>query len=198
MTGLDWTLFVLYFAAVVGFALWQSRKNEGVEGFFLGNRRIPWAAVGLSVMATQASAITFIGTTGQAYDDGMQFIQVYLALPVAMVILCVVFVPFFYRAKVFTAYEYLEERFDAKTRSVTAFLFLLSRGMGAGIILYAPAIVLSVILGWDELFTIAIMAVVTIAYTTVGGITAVIWTDVVQMVMMFGGIAAAVLILFFE
>ncbi len=198
MTPLDWAIFALYFAGVIGFAVWQSRKNVGVEGFFLANRRMPWAAIGLSVMATQASAITFIGTTGQAFDDGMEFIQVYLALPVAMVVICAVFIPFFYKAKLYTAYEYLEKRFDPRTRSLTAFLFLLSRGMGAGIILYAPAIVLSVILGWDELFTIAIMAVVTIAYTTVGGITAVIWTDVIQMVMMFGGIAAAVLILFFE
>lgn len=196
MTGIDWGVFVVYFAGVVGIALWQSRKNVGVEGYFLANRRLPWLAVGLSVMATQASAITFIGTTGQAFDDGMEFIQVYLGLPVAMIVLCVLFVPFFYKARLFTAYEYLETRFDPKTRSLTAFLFLLSRGMGAGIILYAPAIVLSVILGWDEVVTIAIMGVVTILYTTVGGITAVIWTDVIQMVMMFGGIVLAVLFLF--
>ena len=196
MSGLDWTFFVLYFVGVVGFALWQSRRNVGVEGFFLGNRRLPWAAVGLSVMATQASAITFIGTTGQAYDDGMEFIQVYLALPVAMVILCVLFVPFFYNSGIYTAYEYLEERFDPKTRSLTAFLFLLSRGMGAGIILYAPAIVLSVIMGWDETITISIMAAVTIVYTMVGGITAVIWTDVIQMLMMFGGIGVALFVLY--
>ncbi|HSR42866.1 MAG TPA: sodium:solute symporter [Longimicrobiales bacterium] len=196
MTGIDWAVFVLYFGGVVSLALWQSRKNVGVEGYFLANRRLPWLAVGLSVMATQASAITFIGTTGQAYDDGMEFIQVYLGLPVAMVILCILFVPFFYKAKLFTAYEYLEKRFDPKTRSLTAFLFLLSRGMGAGIILYAPAIVLSVILGWDEVVTIAIMAVVTILYTTIGGITAVIWTDVIQMLMMFGGILLAVIFLF--
>lgn len=196
MSGLDWGVFVLYFAGIVALALWQSRKNVGVEGYFLANRRIPWLAVGLSVMATQASAITFIGTTGQAFDDGMEFIQVYLGLPLAMVILCIVFVPFYYHARLFTAYEYLEKRFDPKTRSLTAFLFLLSRGMGAGIILYAPAIVLSVILGWDERITIGIMAVITILYTVVGGITAVIWTDVVQMVMMFGGIAAALIFMY--
>jgi SSS family transporter len=196
MTRLDWGLFVFYFVGVVSFALYQSRRNVGVEGYFLANRRIPWWAIGLSVMATQASAITFIGTTGQAFDDGMRFIQFYLALPFAMVILCIVFVPFFYRARVFTAYEYLEGRFDAKTRALAGFLFLLSRGMGAGIILYAPAIVLSVILGWDERVTILVMAVVTVAYTMVGGITAVIWTDVVQMLMVFGGIAVALLALF--
>ena len=113
MTGIDWALFALYFAGVLSFALYQSRKNEGMEGYFLANRRLPWWAIGLSVMATQASAITFIGTTGQAFDDGMEFVQFYLALPFAMIILCAVFVPIFYRARVFTAYEYLERRFDA-------------------------------------------------------------------------------------
>ena len=196
MTGIDWGLFALYFLGVVSFALYQSRKNVGVEGYFLANRRLPWWAIGLSVMATQASAITFIGTTGQAFDSGMEFVQFYLALPFAMVVLSAVFVPFFYRARVFTAYEYLEKRFDPKTRSLAGFLFLLSRGMGAGIILYAPAIVLSVILGWDERVTILVMGVVTVAYTMVGGITAVIWTDVVQMLMVFGGIGLAIFMLF--
>jgi SSS family transporter len=196
MTVLDWGVFVTYFAGVVGIALWQSRKNEGVEGFFLANKRMPWLAVGLSVMATQASAITFIGTTGQAFDDGMEFIQTYLALPLAMVVICILFVPFFYRGGFYTAYEYLEERFDAKTRSLAALLFLFGRAMGTGIILYAPAIVLSVILGWDERLTIAIMAVITVSYTVVGGITAVIWTDVVQMLMMFAGIAAALFFMY--
>ncbi len=196
MSVLDWGVFALYFGAVVGFALWQSRKNVGVEGYFLANRRLPWGAIGLSVMATQASAITFIGTTGQAFDDGMEFIQVYLPQPLVMILLCVVFVPFFYRAKVYTAYEYLESRFDAKTRSLTSFLFLVSRGLAAGIVLYAPAIVLSVIMGWDERVTILIMGAITILYTMAGGITAVIWTDVIQMLMMFVGIAAALVILF--
>ncbi len=196
MRAVDWLIFVLYFGGVIGFAWYQSRKNVGVEGFFLANRRLHWGAIGLSVMATQASAITYIGTTGQAFDDGMEFVQVYLAQPLAMVILCVVFVPFFYRSRVFTAYEYLERRFDAKTRSLTSFLFLLSRGMAAGIVLYAPAIVLSVIMGWDETITILIMAAVTIGYTMMGGITAVIWTDVIQMLMMFAGIAIALVVLF--
>ncbi len=196
MSGLDWAVFAVYFGVVVGFALWQSRKNVGVEGYFLANRRLPWGAIGLSVMATQASAITFIGTTGQAFDDGMEFIQVYLPQPIVMILLCVVFVPFFYRAKIFTAYEYLETRFDAKTRSLTSLLFLVSRGLAAGIVLYAPAIVLSVIMGWDERITILIMGAITILYTMAGGITAVIWTDVIQMLMMFVGIAAALVILF--
>jgi SSS family transporter len=196
MSPLDWSVFGIYFAGVLAFAWAQSRKNVGVEGYFLANRRLPWAAVGLSVMATQASAITFIGTTGQAFDGGMEFIQVYLPQPIAMVILCLLFVPFFYKAKLYTAYEYLERRFDSRTRSLTAFLFLVSRGLAAGFVLYAPAIVLSVILGWDERATILVMGLVTILYTTMGGITAVIWTDVVQMVMMFLGIAAALVILF--
>jgi SSS family transporter len=196
MSPLDWSVFGIYFAGVLAFAWVQSRKNVGVEGYFLANRRLPWAAVGLSVMATQASAITFIGTTGQAFDGGMEFIQVYLPQPIAMVILCLLFVPFFYKAKLYTAYEYLERRFDSRTRSLTAFLFLVSRGLAAGFVLYAPAIVLSVILGWDERATILVMGLVTILYTTMGGITAVIWTDVVQMVMMFLGIAAALVILF--
>ena len=196
MTVIDWGLFALYFAGVLYLALHQSRKNEGVEGYFLANRRLPWWAIGLSVMATQASAITFFGTTGQAFDDGMEFVQFYLALPFAMVVLCAIFVPLFYRARVYTAYEYLERRFDPKTRSLAGFLFLLSRGMGTGIILYAPAIVLSVILGWDERVTILVMTVVTVAYTMIGGITAVIWTDVAQMLMVFGGIALALVMLF--
>ncbi len=196
MSLVDWIVFTVYFGGVIAFAYAQSRRNVGVEGFFLANRRLGWGAIGLSVMATQASAITYIGTTGQAFDDGMEFVQSYLGQPIAMVILCIVFVPFFYRAKVFTAYEYLERRFDAKTRSLTSFLFLMSRGLAAGIVLYAPAIVLSVIMGWDERITILIMGLLTIGYTMMGGITAVIWTDVVQMLVMFLGIAVALVVLF--
>ena len=196
MSGLDWLVFAVYFGAVVAFAWRQSRGNRGVEGFFLANRRMGWAAIGLSVMATQASAITYIGTTGQAFDDGMEFVQFYLGQPIAMVILCVVFIPFFYRSKVFTAYEYLERRFDSRTRSLTSFLFLVSRGLSAGIVLYAPAIVLSVIMGWDERVTILVMGMITVAYTIMGGITAVIWTDVLQMIVMFAGIGIAIAVLF--
>ncbi|WP_419162191.1 sodium:solute symporter [Candidatus Palauibacter sp.] len=196
MNAFDWLVFAVYFGAVVAFAWHQSRKNQGVEGFFLANRRLGWGAIGLSVMATQASAITYIGTTGQAFDDGMEFVQFYLGQPIAMVILCVVFVPFFYRSKVFTAYEYLERRFDAKTRSLTSFLFLVSRGLAAGIVLYAPAIVLSAIMGWDERVTILVMGLITVAYTIMGGITAVIWTDVLQMIVMLAGIAIAIAVLF--
>ena len=196
MRLLDWVVFGVYFTGVVGLALYQSRKNVGMEGYFLANRRLPWGAIGLSVMATQASAITFIGTTGQAFDDGMEFIQVYLPQPLVMVVLCVLFVPFFYNAKIFTAYEYLERRFDLKTRTATSMIFLIQRGLGAGIVLYAPAVVLSVIMGWDEKATILIMGAITIVYATVGGITAVIWTDVIQMLVMFLGIGVAIATLF--
>lgn len=196
MRLLDWVVFGIYFTGVIGLALYQSRKNVGMEGYFLANRRLPWGAIGLSVMATQASAITFIGTTGQAFDDGMEFIQVYLPQPLVMVVLCVLFVPFFYNAKIFTAYEYLERRFDLKTRTATSMIFLVQRGLGAGIVLYAPAVVLSVIMGWDEKATILIMGAITIVYATVGGITAVIWTDVIQMLVMFLGIGVAIATLF--
>ncbi|MFQ5741913.1 MAG: sodium:solute symporter, partial [Acidobacteriota bacterium] len=198
MTSLDWAVFAFYSGAVVLIGIIVSRKSVGVEGFFLGNRRLGWGAIGLSVMATQASAITFIGTTGQSYENGMEFIQIYLPQPLVMVVLCVTFVPFFYRSKVFTAYEFLEKRFDAKTRSLTSFLFLLSRGLAAGIVLYAPAVVLSVIMGWDETVTVLIIGAITILYTVVGGIAAVIWTDVAQMLIMFIGIGVALVTLFSE
>jgi Na+/proline symporter len=141
-------------------------------------------------MATQASAITFIGTTGQAFNDGMRFIQVYLPLPLVVIILCVFFVPFFYRAKVYTAYEYLEKRFDTKTRALTSFLFQCSRGMSVGVVIYAPSVVLSVMLGWDEQYTIMLMGLTTLVYTALGGVRAVVWTDTMQMILMFFGVFA--------
>jgi Na+/proline symporter len=184
----DWFIFALYMGATMFLGLWKSRKGKDIDAYFLGNRSIPWWAVGLSVMATQASAITFIGTTGQAYNDGMRFIQIYLPLPFVVVILCMGFVPFFYHAKVYTAYEYLERRFDTKTRALTSFLFQCSRGMAVGIVLYAPSVVLSVILGWDEAFTILLMGVTTLLYTAKGGVRAVVWTDTMQMILMFAGV----------
>lgn len=184
----DWLVFALYLIATIFIGLWKSRGSKDIEGYFLGMRSIPWWAVGLSVMATQASAITFIGTTGQAYNDGMRFIQIYLPLPIVVVVLCMTFVPFFYRARVYTAYEYLERRFDAKTRALTSFLFQCSRGMSVGIVLYAPSVVLSVILGWDESYTILLMGLTTLIYTSLGGVRAVVWTDTMQMLLMFAGI----------
>src|SRR6188768_2244004 len=138
MTTLDWIVLGVYMVAIVAFGMWAGRGNVKMDDFFLAGRKMRWWAIGLSVMATQISAVTFIGTTGQAYTDGMRFLVVYFGLPFAMVILCVTLVPFFYRAGVFTAYEYLENRFDARTRTLTSLLFLCSRGLSVGVTLYAP------------------------------------------------------------
>ncbi len=188
MSSLDWAVLIVYLVGIVSFGLWVGRGNRRIDDFFLAGREMRWWAVGLSVMATQISAITFIGTTGQAYSDGMRFLVVYFALPFAMVILCVTLVPFFYRARVFTAYEYLERRFDSRTRTFTSLLFLFSRGLSVGVTLYAPSLVLSVILGWSEPATILLMGGSTIAYVMYGGNRSVIWTDVVQMGIIWFGI----------
>jgi solute:Na+ symporter, SSS family len=188
MTTLDWVVLGVYMVGIIAYGIWAGRGNTKMDDFFLAGRRMRWWAVGLSVMATQISAITFVGTTGQAYTDGMRFLVVYFALPFAMVILCVTLVPFFYRAKVFTAYEYLEKRFDARTRTLTSLLFLFSRGMAVGVTLYAPSLVLSVILGLGETATILLMAGTTIVYVLYGGNKSVIWTDVVQMGIIWFGI----------
>ncbi|HWP43036.1 MAG TPA: sodium:solute symporter [Blastocatellia bacterium] len=186
----DWFIFAIYLALTLFLGLWKSRRGKDIDAYYLGNRSIPWWAIGLSVMATQASAITFIGTTGQAFNDGMRFIQVYLPLPLVVVVLCLVFVPFFYRSKVYTAYEYLERRFDTKTRALTSFLFQCSRGMSVGIVIYAPSVVLSAMLGWDEQYTVLLMGLTTLIYTAAGGVRAVVWTDTMQMILMFIGIFA--------
>jgi len=188
VSRLDWTVLVTYVAAIVTFGVWAGRGNKKMDDFFLAGRRMRWWAVGLSVMATQISAVTFVGTTGQAYTDGMRFLVVYFALPFAMVILCMTLVPFFYRARVFTAYEYLERRFDSRTRTATSLLFLLSRGLSVGVTLYAPSLVLSVLLGWSESATILLMGGSTIVYVIYGGNKSVIWTDVVQMAVIWFGI----------
>ena len=188
MSAIDWTVLAVYLVAIVSFGLWAGRGNRRIDDFFLAGREMRWWAIGLSVMATQISAITFIGTTGQAYTDGMRFLVVYFGLPFAMVILCVTLVPFFYRARVFTAYEYLERRFDPRTRTLTSLLFLLSRGLSVGVTLYAPSLVLSVLLGWGEAPTILLMGVSTIVYVSYGGNRSVIWTDVVQMAIIWVGI----------
>src|SRR5439155_18992366 len=174
--------------AIVAFGVWAGRGNQRIDDFFLAGRRMRWWAVGLSVMATQISAITFVGTTGQAYTDGMRFLVFYFGLPFAMVTLCVTVVPFFYRARVFTAYEYLEKRFDLRTRTLTSLLFLFGRGLSVGVTLYAPSLVLSVILGWSETPTILLMGGSTIAYVIYGGNRSVIWTDVVQMAIIWFGV----------
>jgi len=195
MRPADWIIVIAYFAYVIWEGVRHGRKNANLDDYFRGQRSLRWWTVGLSVMATQASAITYIGTTGQSYGSGMSFIQVYLPQPLVMVVLCLTFVPLFYRANVFTAYEYLERRFDARTRSLTSFLFLMSRGLSVSIVLYAPSIVLGVIFGWSEVTTILVMGLTTIAYTTVGGNKAVIMVDAKQMMLMFAGIFVAISLL---
>jgi Na+/proline symporter len=191
----DWSIVIAYLAYVIWHGLKLSRGTTDTEGFFLAGRSLPWWAVGLSVMATQMSAITLIGTTGQAYEDGMRFIQFYFGLPLAMIILCVTAVPLFYRARVFTAYEYLEQRFDVKTRTLTSFFFLLSRGLGVGVIIAAPAVVLSIVLGWDELVTIFVIGLYTTLYTMLGGVQSVTWTDVKQMAIILVGLSLCVFVI---
>ncbi len=192
MHAIDWTIIGLYLAWMIWDGLRLTKRSHELEGYFLGGRSLPWWAVGLSVMATQLSAITMVGTTGQGYADGMRFLQFYYALPLAMVVLSVTLVPFFHNAKVYTAYEYLERRFDAKTRALTSLLFLLSRSMSLGVVISAPAVFLSVMLGMSVTQTVLITAVPTIVYTMFGGVQAVAWTDVKQMGLIVGGLLAAV------
>ena len=181
MRPLDWVVMFGWMAFLVSYGLWRGRGSSSTQEFMLAGKTMPWYAMGLSIMATQASAITFISTTAQAYVDGMRFVQFYFGLPLAMVILSATAVPIFHRAKVYTAYEYLEHRFDAKTRLLVTVIFLISRGLGAGLALSAPAIVLSVVLGWPFRVTILIMGGLVVLYTTLGGIKAVTWADVQQM-----------------
>ena len=198
MHWIDWTLIVVYLAWMVWDGIRLTKRSHELEGFFLGGRSLPWWAVGLSVMATQLSAITMIGTTGQGFADGMRFLQYYYALPIAMVILSVTFVPFFHNARVYTAYEYLERRFDAKTRAFTSLLFLMSRSMSLGVVISAPAVVFAVMLGTTVTNAVLITALPTIVYTMFGGVQAVAWTDVKQMVLIVAGLVAAIVVLVFS
>jgi solute:Na+ symporter, SSS family len=192
MQILDWFVVVAYLVWIVYDGLKRTKGANEVEGYFLANRSLPWWAVGLSVMATQLSAITLVGTTGQGYADGMRFIQFYFGLPIAMIILSVTLVPFFYRARVYTAYEYLEKRFDLKTRTLASVLFLCSRGLSCGAVIAAPAVILSIVLGWNLPLTILAIGIPTAVYTMFGGVQAVTWTDVKQMAVIVGGLLAAV------
>src|SRR5579872_521833 len=195
MRALDWTIVVVYIAWIVIDGLRRSKGTDKVEGYFLGNRSLPWWVAGLSVMATQMSAVTLVGTTGQAYATGLRFIQFYFGLPLAMIILSVTAVPFFHRARVYTAYEYLERRFDVRTRSLASFLFLMGRAFSLGVTLAAPAVVMSTILGWTMPVTVLVICVPMILYTTIGGVQAVAWTDVKQMFIIVAGMIAAVVVL---
>ena len=193
MHPVDWIVVVVFTAWIVYDGLKRTKDSHELEGYFLAKRSIPWWAAGISVMATQLSAITMIGTTGQAYADGMRFIQFYFALPLAMVILSVTLVPFFYNSRVYTAYEYLEQRFDAKTRSFTSLLFLLSRGLSVGAVISAPAVVLSLVLGWNLTATALAITMPAVVYTMFGGVQAVTWTDVKTMSLIVGGLFAIII-----
>ena len=192
MHPIDWIIIGTYLTWMVYDGLRRTKDADAVEGYFLARRSLPWWAVGLSVMATQLSAITLVGTTGQGYDDGVRFVQFYFGLPIAMIILSVTLVPFFHRARVYTAYEYLEKRFDARTRMLASLLFLVSRGLAAGVIIAAPAVILSIILGWSLTLTVLAIGLPTTVYTMFGGVQAVTWTDVKQMVVIVVGVCAAV------
>jgi SSS family transporter len=183
MKPADWIVMFAWLAFIVGYGLYRGRGSNTVNRYLLAGRSMPWYAMGLSIMATQASAVTFISTTGPSYTDGMRFVQFYFGLPLAMVILSATAVPIFHRANVYTAYEYLEQRFDVKTRALVSAIFLIPRGLAAGLSLYAPSVVLSVILGWPDRWTTVLMGVLIVTYTAIGGNKAVIWADVQQMML---------------
>jgi Na+/proline symporter len=197
MQQLDWIILAVTLLFIVTYGVWKTRESaKNVQDYILGNNETPWWTVGLSVMATQASAITFLSTPGQAYHDGMGFVQFYFGLPIAMVVICVTFIPIYYRLKVFTAYEYLEQRFDVKTRSLAAILFLVQRGLGTGLTIYAPAIILSTLLGWNLTQLNIIIGTLVIIYTFSGGTKAVNVTQKHQMfVILFGMLVTFYLIL---
>jgi Na+/proline symporter len=195
MHWINWTIVLVYLVYVVVDGIRKSKDTETISGYFAANKSLSWWVVGLSVMATQLSAITMIGTTGQGATDGLRFVQLYFGLPVAMVILGVTLVPLLHGSGVFTAYEYLERRFDAKTRSLTAFLFLLSRGMSCGTIIAAPGVVFSAIFGIPLAWSVALIGVPTVLYTMIGGVQAVAWADVKQMVLIIVALLAIVVVL---
>jgi len=191
MSLIDWIVLALTLFAIVAYGLWKSGRNQNIDHFLVGNRSMPWYTVGLSVMATQASAITFLSAPGQAYSDGMRFVQFYFGLPLAMIVLCITFVPMFSRLKVYTAYEFLENRFDLKTRALTSLLFLIQRGLSTGITIYAPSIILSTILGINTVYTTLFIGGLVIFYTVYGGTKAVSYTQLLQMSIIFLGMFLA-------
>lgn len=197
MSILDWSIMLLTLSGIVIYGVLQTRKIDSVKGYLMGDKDLPWYTIGLSIMATQASAITFLSTPGKAYEDGLGFAQFYFGMPVAMVLLCIFVLPIYYKLNVYTAYEYLEGRFDLKTRTLTAVLFLIQRGLAAGITIFAPAIILSNIMGWDLNLTILFIGAVVIFYTVLGGTKAVSVTQKQQMIVILLGmfIAAVIIIL---
>ena len=198
MSIIDWIIMCGTLAAIVIYGVWKTRKVNTVDGYLRGDRDLKWYTIGLSVMATQASAITFLSTPGQAFDAGMGFAQFYFGLPIAMVILCVFVLPIYYRLNVYTAYEYLESRFDVRVRVLTAILFLIQRGLAAGITIFAPAIILSKILGWSLGWTVVIIGAVVIFYTVMGGTKAVSVTQKQQMIVILLGMAVAAVVVVFK
>src|SRR5256884_8496601 len=197
MRPFDWIVVVAYIGWIVVDGLRRSHGTDKVDGYFVASRSLPWWAVGLSVMATQLSAVTICCTTGLGYLTGLRFVQFYFGLPLAMIILSVTVVPFFTHARVYTAYEYLERRFDAKTRSLASFLFMIGRAASLGVTLAAPSVVMSATLGWTLPVTVLAISVPMILYTTIGGVQAVAWTDVKQMFIVVGGMSAAVAVLLY-
>ena len=191
MSNLDWFVLIFTLVSIVTYGIWKTRGAKDLQSYLKGNNDAKWWGIGISIMATQASAITFLSTPGQAYTDGMRFIQFYFGLPIAMIILSVTFLPIFYKLKVYTAYEYLETRFDLKTRTLAAFLFLIQRGLAAGITIYAPSIILSTLLNWNLTLTNIFIGFLVILYTVSGGTKAVTQTQKQQMAVMMGGMILA-------
>lgn len=191
MSRPDWVVLVLTLLAIIAYGLYKSRTSRNLDGYILSNRMVPWYMVLLGIMGTQASAVTFLSAPGQAYTDGMRFVQYYFGLPLAMIVVCASFVPVFRRLKVYTAYQYLEQRFDLKTRTLTSILFLLQRGVSTGISIAAPSIILSSLLGWNILWTNVFMGGLLIIYTVSGGAKAVAYTQQLQMIIIFCGMAIA-------
>ena len=191
MEWIDWAVLSFTLLSIIVYGIWKNNSHKNIKDYIRGGNQASWFTVGLSVMATQASAITFLSTPGQAFNDGMGFIQFYFGLPFAMVIICLFFLPVYHKLKVFTAYEFLEKRFDLKTRTLTAFLFLVQRGLAAGITIYAPAIILSVVLGWNLKLLVVIIGLLVVLYTVIGGTQAVNVTQKQQMFIIFTGMVAA-------
>ncbi|MEX1202192.1 MAG: sodium:solute symporter [Ferruginibacter sp.] len=185
MSFIDWTILVIVLSGIILYGLYKSRTTKNLEGYFLSNRSMPWYLVLLSIMGTQASAITYLTGPGQSYTDGMRFLQYYFGLPLAMIVISIFFVPVYSRLKVYTAYEFLEKRFDLKTRSFTSFLFLLSRGLSTGVSIYAPSLILSSLMEWNIYYTNLVMGGLLIIYTISGGARAVAYTQTLQMIIIF-------------
>jgi solute:Na+ symporter, SSS family len=191
MSQLDWIVLIATLLTIITYGLYKSRTSHNLDGYFLSNRSMPWGLVLLSIMGTQASAITFLSAPGQAYTDGMRFVQYYFGIPLAMVVICIFFVPIFHKLKVYTAYEYLENRFDNKTRTLTSFLFLLQRGLSTGVSVFAPSIILSSLFGWNIIHTNILMGGLLIIYTMSGGAKAVAYTQQLQLIIIFAGMFLA-------